>query len=160
ASFQYVHNVRIPSMLHGRVIRPPKIESSLVSLDEGSVSGVPGLVKVVRKGNFVGVVAEREEQAIEAARLLKVEWTGGRTLPDYEGLYQAVRGAKLVKTEVAQNSGNVDSELASAARIFEATYRYPVQLHAMMGPSCAVADVRNGRVTVWSGSQWVQGDRR
>jgi CO/xanthine dehydrogenase Mo-binding subunit len=159
-SFQYVHNVRIPSMLHGRVIRPPKIESNLVSFDEGSVSSVAGLVKVVRKGNFLGVVAEREEQAIEAARLLKVEWTGGRTLPGYEDLYQTVRDAKLVKTEVAKNSGKVDSGLASAAKMFEATYRYPVQLHAMMGPSCAVADVRDGRATVWSGSQWIQGDRR
>jgi CO/xanthine dehydrogenase Mo-binding subunit len=159
ASFPYVHNVRVPSMVHGRVIRPPKIESSLVAFDESSVSGVPG-VKVVRKGNFLGVVAEREEQAIEAARLLKVQWTGGRTLPAYEDLYQTVRGAKLVKTEVAKNSGSVDSGLASAAKMFEATYRYPVQLHAMMGPSCAVADVRDGRATVWSGSQWVQGDRR
>jgi nicotinate dehydrogenase subunit B len=159
-SFPYVHNVRVPSMLHGRVIRPPKIGSNLVSFDEGSLSGVAGLVKVVRKGNFLGVVTEREEQAIEAARLLKVEWTGGRTLPDYQDLYQAVRGARLIKTDVVKNSGNVDSELAGAAKVFKATYTYPVQLHAMLGPSCAVADVRDGRATIWSGSQWIQGDRR
>jgi nicotinate dehydrogenase subunit B len=159
ASFPYVHNVRVPLMLHGRVIRPPKIGSSLAGFDESSVSGVAGLVKVVRKGNFLGVVAEREEQAIEAARLLKAEWTGGRTLPDYQDLHQAVRGAKLIKTDVVSNSGNVDSALASAAKILDATYTYPVQLHAMLGPSCAVADVRDGRATIWSGSQWIQGDR-
>jgi nicotinate dehydrogenase subunit B len=162
-SFPYVHNVRVPSMLHGRVIRPPKIGSSIVSIDESSVSGVTGLVKVVRKGNFLGVVAEREQQAIEAARLLKVEWTGGRILPDYEGLHEALRRSKLVKTDVALDSGNVDSALASAAKmgkVLQATYTYPFQLHGMLGPSCAVADVRDGRATVWSGSQWIQGDRR
>jgi nicotinate dehydrogenase subunit B len=160
ASFPYVHNVRIPMMLHGRVIRPPKIGSSLVSVDEGSVHGVAGLVKVVRKGNFLGVVAEREEQAIEAARLLKVEWTGGRTLPDYQDLYQAVRASKPVRTDVPTNTGNVDAALASAAKVLNATYTYPIQLHGMLGPSCAVADVRDGRATIWSGSQWIQGDRR
>jgi CO/xanthine dehydrogenase Mo-binding subunit len=131
----YVHNVRVPMMLHGRVIRPPKIGSRLASFDEGSVSGVAGVVKVVRKGNFLGVVAEREEAAIEAARLLKVEWTGGQTLPDYQDLFQAVRGAKPVQTVVPTNSGDVDSALASAAKVLQATYRYPFQLHAMLGPS-------------------------
>jgi nicotinate dehydrogenase subunit B len=160
ASFPYVHNVRVPGMLHGRVIRPPMIGSSLVGFDDHSLSSIAGLVKVVRRGNFLGVVAEREEQAIDAVRLLKVEWTGGRTLPDYQDLYETLRSAKLVKTEVATNSGDVDSALASAAKVFKATYTYPVQLHAMLGPSCAVADVREGRATIWSGSQWIQGDRR
>ena len=160
ASFRYVHNVRVPSMLHGRVIRPPRIGSSLVSVDESSVSGVPGFVKVVRKANFLGVVAEREEHAITAARVLKLDWIGGRTLPDYPDLYQAVRDSKLIKTDVVTNSGNVDSALAGAARVFQSTYTYPVQLHGMLGPSCAVADVRDGRATIWSGSQWIQGDRR
>src|SRR5438445_550173 len=96
--FPYVHNVRVPLMLHGRVIRPPKMGSTLVSFDEASVSGVAGLVKIVRKGNFLGVVAEREEAAIEAARLLRVEWAGGQTLPQYQDLFQAVRSAKLVQT--------------------------------------------------------------
>ena len=160
ASFRYVHNVRVPSMLHGRVIRPPRIGSSLVSVDESSVSGVPGFVKVVRKGNFLGVVAEREEHAITAARVLKLDWTGGRTLPDYPDLYHAVRDSKLIKTDVVTNSGDVDSALAGAAKVFQSTYTYPVQLHGMLGPSCAVADVRDGRATIWSGSQWIQGDRR
>ena len=146
-SFRYVHNVRVPLMLHGRVIRPSKLGSSLTGIDESSVSGVAGLVKIVRKGNFLGVVAEREEQAIEAARLLKVEWKGGRTLPAEQDLYRAVRSDKLIKTDAVMNSGNVDSALASAAKVLQATYTYPVQLHGMLGPSCAVADVRDGRAT-------------
>src|SRR2546427_2301650 len=160
SSYPYVHNVRIPGMLHGRVVRSPKIGSTLVRVDDRSVSGVRGLVKVVTRANFVGVVAEREEQAIEAARLLKVEWTGGRTLPDYPDLYNTVRSAKLVKTDVVGSAGDVDAALAGAAKVFKATYTYPIQLHAMLGPSCAVADVRDGRATIWSGSQWIQGDRR
>ena len=156
----YVHNVRVPQMLHGRVIRPPKIGSTLVSFDEVSVSGVAGIVKVVRKGNFLGVVAEREEAAIEAARLLRVEWTGGETLPQYQDLFQAIRSAKLVQTVAPTNTGNVESALASAAKVLKATYSYPFQLHGMLGPSCAVADVRDGRATIWTGSQWIQGDRR
>ncbi len=159
-SYPYVHNVRVPGMLHGRVVRPPKIGSTLVRVDDRSVSGVRGLVKVVTKANFVGVVAEREEQAIRAARLLKVEWTGGRTLPDYPDLYNTVRRARLVKTDVVESAGDVDAALASAAKVFKATYTFPIQLHAMLGPSCAVADVHDGRATIWSGSQWIQGDRR
>jgi nicotinate dehydrogenase subunit B len=159
-SYPYVHNVRVPGMLHGRVVRPPTIGSTLVRVDDRSVSSVRGLVKIVTKGNFVGVVAEREEQAIEAARLLKVEWTGGRTLPDYPDLYNSVRSAKLVKTDVVGSAGDVDAALAGAAKVFKGTYTYPIQLHAMLGPSCAVADVRDGRATIWSGSQWIQGDRR
>ena len=159
-SFRYVHNVRVPSMLHGRVIRPPKIGSSLAGIDESSVSGVAGLVKIIRKANFLGVVAEREEQAIEAARLLKVEWSGGRTLPAEQDLYQTVRRDKLIKTDVVMDSGNIDAVLASAAKVLQATYNYPVQIHGMLGPSCAVADVRDGRATIWTGSQWIQGDRR
>src|SRR5439155_24867884 len=119
-------------MLHGRVIRPPKIGSTLVSIDESSVSGVAGLVKIVRKGDFLGVVAEREEQAIEGAWLLKVEWTGGRTLPDYNDFQLSVRGCTLVQTDVVLNSGNVDSALAGAANVLDASYPYPVQRHAML----------------------------
>src|SRR5207249_5414842 len=80
--------------------------------------------------------------------------------PDYNDLHLSVRGSKPVKTDVVLNSGNVDSALAGAAKVLEATYTSPVQLHAMLGPSCAVADVRDGRATIWSGSQWIQGDRR
>lgn len=159
-SFTFVHDIRLPRMLHGRVVRPSAVGATLVGVDENSVSGVPGLVKVVRKGNFVGVVTEREEQAIQAARQLKVTWTQGRGLPEYKDLYRAVRSSKLVKTQVGMNEGDVDAALSDAAKVLKATYEFPVQLHAMIGPSCAVADVRDGQATIWSGSQWPQGNRR
>ena len=160
ASFNFVQDVRVPGMLHGRVVRPKAIGASLISLDESSVSQVPGLVKVVRKGNFVGVVAEREEQAIQAARQLKVNWSDGSPLPEYKDLYEATRKAPLIETKVDDDQGDVESALAEAATSLKATYEYPYQMHAMLGPSCAVADVRNDQATVWSGSQWPQGDRR
>src|SRR6185436_2038619 len=79
--FEYVHNVRVPGMLHGRVVRPPVVGATLVNVDESSVAGVPGLVKVVVKNNFVGVVAEKPWQAIQAAGKLKMSWKDGPGLP-------------------------------------------------------------------------------
>ncbi len=71
--FEFVHNVRLPGMLHGRVVRPPAVGATLVGVDEGSVRAMPGVVKVVVKKNFVGVVAEKPWQAIQAAEKLKVD---------------------------------------------------------------------------------------
>ena len=78
--FEFVHNVRVPGMLHGRVVRPPAIGANLVSVDESSVSGMPGLVKVVVKKNFVGVVAEKPWQAVQAAAKLKATWSAGQRI--------------------------------------------------------------------------------
>ena len=159
-SFKYVQDVRVPGMLHGRVIRPQGVGASLISLDEDSVRHVPGLVKVVRKADFVGVVAEREEHAIQAARNLKVTWSNTSAFPEYKDLYAATRKAPLLETQVGEDKGDVESALAGAAVSLKATYEYPYQLHAMLGPSCAVADVQKDQATIWSGSQWPQGDRR
>ena len=81
--FEFVHNVRLPGMLHGRVVRPPSVGATLASVDESSVAGMPGVVKVVVKKNFVGVVAEKPWQAIQAAAKLKVTWNPGPPLPDH-----------------------------------------------------------------------------
>ena len=156
-TFPYVHNVRMPGMVHGRMVRPPAIGARLLSVDESSVQNVPGLIKVVRQGNFLGVVAQREEQAIAAARQLKVTWSEAQQLPEDE--YEWMRNVKPLKTQV-QNTGDVDAAMARAAKVVKATYKLPVQNHAMIGPSCAVADVRAGEATFWSGSQWIQGNRR
>jgi CO/xanthine dehydrogenase Mo-binding subunit len=157
ATWPYVHNVRLPGMVHGRVIFPVAVGASLVSVDESSVRNVPGMIQVVRKGNFLGVVAEREEQAIQAARLLRVTWSGGKSLPTDK--YEWLRNAKQVKTELTEH-GNVVEGLTQAAKVIKATYKTPLQKHGMIGPSCAVADVHNGQATFWSGSQWIQGNRR
>lgn len=158
-TFPFVQTVRVPGMAHGRALRPPTIDASLASVDEHSLQGVPGLIRIVRKGNFLGVVAEREEHAIQAARQLKATWTGGASLPDSTGIAEWLRRAKQIKTET-RNRGDVDAALGRASKVLKATYEWPVQNHAMIGPSCAIADVQPGRVTVWSGSQWIQQNRR
>ena len=157
ATWPYVHNVRVPGMVHGRMIFPSNVGATLVSVDENSVRNVPGIIQVVRKGNFLGVVAEREEQAIQAARLLRATWSGGISLPDDK--HEWLRHAKEIKTE-SREHGNAADGLRRAAKVIRATYKTPLQNHGMIGPSCAVADVRDGQATFWSGSQWIQGNRR
>lgn len=156
-TFRFVHDLRVPGMVHGRVVRPPAIGATLLDVDEGSVKTVPGVLKVVRKGNFLGVVAEREEQAIQAARQLKANWSGGVSLP--EDKHEWLRNAKKLQPETDEK-GDVDVALAHASKVVKATYKIPLQNHGMIGPSCAVADVSDGQVTFWSGSQWIQGNRR
>jgi len=156
----YVQDVRIDGMLHGRIVRPPLrtftgVGAVVESVDESSVADVPGLVQVVRNGNFIGVVAEREEQAIEAARKLKVTWRLTETLPEHENLYEYLRTLPVSEEETVADAGDVETALASAARTLEATYLWPFQAHASMGPSCAVADVRPDSVQIWSSTQGV-----
>jgi nicotinate dehydrogenase subunit B len=149
----YVHDFRVPEMLHGRVLRPPAAGAQLLRADESSLKGVPGNPRVVVKGNFVGVVAEREEDAIAAMRALKLEWAPSATpLPAMSALEATMRSAPFEERQVAA-SGDVEAALAGAKRTLRATYATPFQSHASMGPSCAVADVRDGRATVWSATQ-------
>lgn len=157
---QYVHTVRVPRMVHGRVVRPPSIGATLARVDEGSVRNVPGLIQVVRIRNFLGVVAEREEQATRAAQQLKAQWQpASGPMPSSATVSQWLKQAKQIQAET-RNRGDVDAAFARATNVLRATYEFPVQNHAMIGPSCAVADVRPGHVTVWSSSQWVQQTRR
>ena len=151
-TFEFVHNVRVPGMLHGAVVRPPSNGATLVGVDESSVRGLPGFVKVVVRQNFVGVVCEKPWQAMQAAKALKATWTPGPPLPPQQTFYeemrrQASRDAYVVK------SSDVDDKLASAAAVLKATYRYPYQMHGSMGASCAVADVQGNKATIWSPTQ-------
>lgn len=157
---EYVHLVRVPGMAHGRVVRPPTIGATLVSVDEGSVRDVPGLIQVVRLGNFLGVVAEREEQATRGARQLKAGWRPAPgSMPRSATVSRWLKEARQIQSET-RNRGDVDGAFARASKLLQATYEFPAQNHAMIGPSCAVADVRPGQITVWSSSQWVQQTRR
>jgi nicotinate dehydrogenase subunit B len=160
-SYEYVQNVRVPGMLHGRVVRPspPQSGVTLVSVDEGSVRDVPGLVRVVVKGNWVGVVAEREENAIKAARQLQVTWSDPPGLPPQADLFTLVRNTPSDDRVLAE-TGDVDAAIRDAARTLQATYEWPQQIHAMMGPDCGLADVRDGRATIWSGTQYPLGHQR
>ncbi|HEY7908429.1 MAG TPA: molybdopterin cofactor-binding domain-containing protein, partial [Thermomicrobiales bacterium] len=150
----YLQDFSVPGMLHGRVVRPAGVGAALRNLDEGSVANLPGIVKVVRNGNFVGVVAEREEQAINAAKQLKLTWQSGTTLPKMEDLFAVLR-AQTATDKSLKNDGDVDGALAGAAKTFQATYQQPYQMHAAIGPSCAIADVQADKAMIWSSTQGV-----
>jgi nicotinate dehydrogenase subunit B len=153
--FEYVHNVRVPGMAHGAVVRPPAVGATVTGVDEASVQGLPGVVKVVVKNNFVGVVAEKPFQALQAAAKLKVSWTAGAGLPAHRDFHDLLRNQKPTRDTFLVNSKDVDEKLSSAARVVKATYRYPYQMHGSIGSSCAVADVHPDKATIWSASQAV-----
>jgi CO/xanthine dehydrogenase Mo-binding subunit len=153
--FEYVHNVRLPGMLHGQVVRPPAYGSTLISVDENSVKGMPGVVKVVVKKNFVGVVAQKPWQAIQAANRLNITWTQGTPLPKQSEIHAYLRSTKPTRDTYLVNSKDVDEKLAQAATVIKATYHYPYQMHGSFGTSCAVADVQDARATVYSPTQAV-----
>lgn len=151
-SHVYVQNLRFPGMLHGRVVRPATPDAMMVSVDEASVRNLPGNVRVLQKGGFVAVVADREEQAIRAARELKVTWKPGPALPSMKSLPDAVR-ARPAEDKAVVSIGNVDTAFASAKASISAEYFVPHQMHASIGPSCVVADVRADGGTIWSPTQ-------
>src|SRR6202047_2131968 len=157
--FEFVHNVHVAGMLHGRVVRPPAVGATVVSVDESSVRGVPGLVKVVVRKNFVGVVAEKQMQAAEAAGQLKVVWTSGIALPAQQDFYDYIR-KQPSRDLLMVDSQDVDQKLTQAATVLKATYCHPYQAHGSVGASCAVADVQADRATVWSPTQSVYPTRK
>ena len=158
--FVYVHDVRVDGMLHGRVVRPPYVGidhgpfvgTSLVAVDRDSIAHLPGIVAVVVEGDFIGIVAEREEQAAAAAEVLRVEWKPVPALRELDDLAAALTANPSTPRRL-QDKGNVDAALAGAAQRLSRRYVWPYQLHASIGPSCAVADVRSDGAAVWSGTQ-------
>lgn len=154
-NFEYAHNIRVPGMLHGRVIRPPAVGAHLIAIDEKSVQGMPGLVKVVTRKDFVGVVAEKPWQAIQIANALKVDWTPGAGLPSHADFYDYLRNQKPTRDTLSVNSKDVEEKLSSAATVLKATYHHPYQMHGSVGSSCAVADVQGDKATLWSPTQGV-----
>jgi CO/xanthine dehydrogenase Mo-binding subunit len=153
--YQYVTDVRVPGMLHGRVVRPAGVGAKFVSVDESSVAGIPGYVKTIVKGDFVGVVADNEWAAIKASRALKVTWSAPQqAFPEQKDLYAGMRSATPKATRASLKRGDAAAALAAAARTVKASYDFPFQSHATMGPGCAVADVHtDGVTTVWCGAQ-------
>src|SRR6202163_2799721 len=156
----YVHDVRLPGMLHGRVVRPPYagvdagdfVGTSLIAVDEASVRDISGLVAVVRIGDFVGVVAEREENAVKAAAQLKVTWKPTPTLPDLADVEKALR-ANPSTPRTLVDKGDVDAAIDAAAKPVARTYIWPYQMHGSIGPSCSVADYQDGAIRVCSATQ-------
>ena len=160
----FVHDVRVPGMLHGRVVRPPYsgidsgpfVGTSLDHVERESVSHIPGLRDIVVIGDFVGVVAEREEQAIRAARELRVKWKPLPPLPSMDDPGAAIAAAPA-KRRLLLEEGDVEAVRAQPDTVtLSRQYVWPYQMHGSIGPSCAVADYRapgNGRITIWSGTQ-------
>jgi CO/xanthine dehydrogenase Mo-binding subunit len=154
-TFEYAHNVRVPGMLHGMVIRPSAVGANLLKVDESSVSGMPGFLKVVVKKNFVGVVAEKPWQAVLIARKLNITWSPAPELPKQETFYDHLRNQKPTRDTLLVNSNDVEQKLGEAATVVKATYLHPYQMHASIASSCAVADVQGEKATVWSPTQGV-----
>lgn len=161
----FVHDVRVPGMLHGRVIRPPYagadhgdfIGNLLESVDETSIAHIPGIRAVVVIRDFIGVVAEREEFAELAANTLRVHWKPWAGLPDLSNVEQALRNNPATPRQLV-DEGDVDQALAQAAQSMPRTYIWPYQMHASIGPSCAVAEFKTDptdpfALTVWAGTQ-------
>jgi CO/xanthine dehydrogenase Mo-binding subunit len=143
----FVHDLRRPGMLHGRVVRSRADGARLLAIDASAVHDA----QVVRLGNFVGVVAEREEQAIKATTQLKVTWDEPAALPPQASLFHWMRG-HANEDRLVTEQGDVESGLRQAAKRVQAAYRQPFQAHASLGPSCAVAELRDGVMTVWCSS--------
>ena len=156
---RYVHDLTLPGMLHARIVRPPALGATLVSVDESSVAAIP-TARVVRIQSFLAVVAEREWDAVRAAGTLKTSWTPGAGLPEASKEFEAMRASRVVRDQEVAKKGDVSALNAPApglTRMLTAQYRWPIQTHGSIGPSCAVADVRDGRATVWTSTQNVHG---
>jgi CO/xanthine dehydrogenase Mo-binding subunit len=154
----YVQDVKVPGMLHARVIHPKNIGSTVISV--GDLPPVLLGARVVRKGNLVAVLAPREWDAIQGARQLQVQWS------DWHGLFPSTDLASGIRSlpstdKVQTNRGDADAALGSAAQTLHSTYVTPYENHGMLGPSCAVADVRgDGTTTIWSSTQYPAGVQR
>jgi len=155
----YVHDFRVAGMLHARVIRPPAIGARLVDVDEKSIAAIPG-ARVVRIKDFLAVVAEREWNAVRAAKQLRVRWEGGGGMPTSATVHAAMRSTEISKNEDLIKQGDSAGTLRGSARKYAASYEWPAQSHASMGPSCAVADYKPESLTIWSSSQGTHGQRR
>ena len=154
----YVQDFSMPGMLHGRVIRPPTIGAKLQSVDESSIRAIPD-VRVVHIENFLGVVAPDEWAAVRAARELKATWSEWQGLPGNDGLERFIREGAVDRHQDLVSRGDPAAALSTAAKQFSATYELPLQSHASLGPSCAIADVRADGATVWTSTQGTHGMR-
>ena len=163
-AYTYIQDVKIPGMLHGRVVRPYGIGAALVSVDETGLSNIPGFVQIVRRDNFLGVVAETEWGAIQAAQRLgsvldpqgptaaQAKWSTWEGLPEMDRIWETIR-ATPGKNSIVSRNGDVDAAVQAAAKTFKATYQTPFQMHGSIGPSCAIADVTDDSCIIYSGTQ-------
>jgi nicotinate dehydrogenase subunit B len=154
AQQDFCTDVKVPGMVHGRMIRPAIAGAVPVKVDENTIKDIPG-AKVIWNQGFLGVVADKEWDAIKASQQLKVEWSDAKPpFPNQASLYDHIRKTPARKRQVeGKEAGNVDDAFKTAARVIEAEYEWPFQSHASMGPACSLVDIKDGHVRCWSGSQ-------
>ncbi len=153
AQEDFVTDVKVPGMVHARMIRPAVAGAVPVKVDDSAIKSIPG-AKVVWENGFLGVVADKEWDAIQAAEKLKVEWSDAKSpFPEQASLYDHIRKAPVRKQTIETNTGNVEEAFKTAAKVIEAEYEWPFQSHASMGPACALVEIKDGHVTCWSGTQ-------
>jgi nicotinate dehydrogenase subunit B len=154
----YVQDMRLPGMVHARLVRPPSYGAQLTECDTSSIEKLPGVVKVVRNGNFLAVVAKKEFQAIKAMRALSAaaKWSEKPALPNQNDLLHVITGLPSQDSVIFE----VSNPAVSGQRTLEATYTRPYQSHGSIGPSCAVARLNNDVMTVWTHTQGVYPDRQ
>jgi len=154
AQEDYVVDIKVPGMVHGRVIRPAVAGAVPVKVDESSIKDIAG-AQVVWQNGFLGVVAPKEWDAIRAMQQLKVEWSKVEPpFPNQNALYDHIRKAPVRKRALeGKQAGNVDEAFKTAAKVIEAEYEWPFQSHAPMGPACAVIEIKGDKVNCWSGTQ-------
>jgi nicotinate dehydrogenase subunit B len=160
-SLKWAVDMKLPDMVHARNVRPPLAGATLLRIDESSVANVPGFLRVISRGNYVAVICEREEQAIRAARQLKVEWQRPATapFPASSDLFTYMRSAPATAVSEPQIQGDPAAALAAAARVIEAEYEVPFQGHTAIGPAHALADPSNGQMTIYSNDMKAYGLR-
>jgi CO/xanthine dehydrogenase Mo-binding subunit len=161
--YTHMHHLRIPGMLHGRVVLPRGqrgfgIGAKPLSIDETSIAHIKG-AKVIRKGDFVGVVAEREWDAVKAARDLKVEWQAGPSLGTHDTVHERMRKDKTVDTVIA-SLGDPAGMMEKATFVRGSTYQCPYQSHAPFAPNCALADPTGEQLVIKSSTQDVYSSRK
>jgi len=152
ARHSFVQDHRVDGMWHARIVRPPAIGARLLDIDTTSIAQIPQ-ARIVRLRDFLAVVAPREWDAVRALRAVKATWSDAATLPVSDTLFDVVRATPVARTETLRSVGDASGALAAAPHMVSATYAWPIQSHASMGPSCAVADISDGGGTVWTASQ-------
>lgn len=152
----FVHDLRLPDMVHARVLRPPSHQANLIELDKETVLTLPGVLKLVVDGNFIAVVAKREYQAIKALEFLKStsKWKTEPLSPEQENLFTNMKNNALPPQQV-EEAKDIATIIDDSPQKLEATYQRPYQMHGSAGPSCAVAEWKDGKLTVWSPTQGV-----
>ena len=152
--FEYMHDVKVKGMLHARVVRPTAMKADLSAFDDAKCKAIPGYLRTVRQGNFLAVVAQTEWAAIKASRALATTWTKWEGLPEQAKLWDYVRSTKVTKVEDLQKIGNSTEVLQQAGvKKISATYDFAIHTHGSIGPSCAIAELKDGKLTCWTASQ-------